>query len=623
MANAISFTFLRMEESEVFKASLGDEAPKLVWLEMPTGEEKGPVLSTFINVDDSGAATFGGVYPVIGYPVPEPPNVLDSQGKTTINASAQNTGTGANSLYGVNEVDSRTYSVGKTVSGTGGDKIEDAGQSVSAGLGLNSKMNAWSLHKYKNRADSSKDDMSSGKDSYNKAVFHHGLAEAYNPTASNIVNESKEHPSIAYTYSYADFVQAEHYGRISNDYMITLRRFPYPVQDDLKNMMIPGKDGKPIDGSMPDLARAITWMSPSLGNEMKSILKFGTKFNWKEVESEIQKITASAGKKGKLGSMIDGSPLLSAVNAGVNNVSPEQAARIKDKGAGWDPTSETYPNKVFGPLNVIKKVLTKQQGLEFDQQFELNFYYDLKALADTSPKVAFMDTLSNILALTYNNAPFWGGATRGLGSGSIGKPFGDFNKLKSGDYKGFLSSVGDQIKGAAGFALGDLGNAVKGVANGKGINALGDSKILDNIVGGGLMKLMNGPQGATTIAAFLTGDPTGQWHVTIGNPMNPMIVCGNLAMMDSKIEFDGPLGYEGFPSKIKLTCTLKPGRPRDKGEIESMFNAGRGRSYLQPDVEGSIDVNAMFDVSAYGGKDQTAQHVTKAFLKRISDLNAG
>jgi hypothetical protein len=71
----------------------------------------------------------------------------------------------------------------------------------------------------------------------------------------------------------------------------------------------------------------------------------------------------------------------------------------------------------------------------------------------------------------------------GLGSGSIGKPFGDFNKLKSGDYKGFLSSVGDQIKGAAGFALGDLGNAVKGVANGKGINALGDSKILDNIVG--------------------------------------------------------------------------------------------------------------------------------------------
>lgn len=63
--------------------------------------------------------------------------------------------------------------------------------------------------------------------------------------------------------------------------------------------MIPGKDGKPIDGSMPDLARAITWMSPSLGNEMKSILKFGTKFNWKEIESEIQKITASAGKKVK------------------------------------------------------------------------------------------------------------------------------------------------------------------------------------------------------------------------------------------------------------------------------------------------------------------------------------
>ena len=66
MANALSFTFLRMEESEALKASQGDEAPKLVWLEMPTGEEKGPIFSTFINVDESGAATFAGVYPVIG-----------------------------------------------------------------------------------------------------------------------------------------------------------------------------------------------------------------------------------------------------------------------------------------------------------------------------------------------------------------------------------------------------------------------------------------------------------------------------------------------------------------------------------------------------------------------------
>ena len=54
-----------------------------------------------------------------------------------------------------------------------------------------------------------------------------------------------------------------------------------------------------------------------------------------------------------------------------------------------------------------------------------------------------MDTMSNILALTYSNAPFWGGATRYLGSGSVGKPFGDLNKLKSGDYQGFLTGLKD------------------------------------------------------------------------------------------------------------------------------------------------------------------------------------
>ena len=89
------------------------------------------------------------------------------------------------------------------------------------------------------------------------------------------------------------------------------------------------------------------------------------------------------------------------------------------------------------------------------------------------------------------------------------------------------------------------------------------------------MKLLGGPSGGDVIKAFLTGDPTGQWHVTIGNPMNPIMVCGNLALQDTDISFEGPLGFEGFPTKMKVEITLKPGRPRDKTEIESMFNAGR------------------------------------------------
>ncbi len=579
-------------------------------------------ISTGHKIKTSGFEEKDGIGYYLGNPIkdwPEPePEEPAAQGNTNTE-EPEPEAPGASS-YNQKEFDARSYKLGVTTSGEGGTKVEDPGTTVPGGKGGRSLFNHWALHKYKHHASGSKDDLTSQLEHYNKAVYYYGEDSAPAPTAANIVADSNDHKSLGYSYDLTDFAQCEHYGKISNDYMITLRRFAYPVGDDIKNMQVPGNDGKLIDGSQPDLARAITWLSPSLGNDIKDVLKFDTKFEWKEVESELQKITSSSQSRGKAGQFIDGSPMLSAIEAGVNGYSAAQTATIKDKGAGWDPTSETYPNKVYGPLNVIKKVLSREQGISMNQEFSLTFHYDLKGYPGTSPKIAFMDTLSNMLALTYNNAPFWGGATRYLGSGQTGKPFGDMNKLKSGDYMGFIESIGTQLKGAAS-AFADAGEAIKNAFKTGDINALGDSKILDNIIGGGLMKMLNSPQGASVAAAFITGDPTGQWHLTVGNPMNPMMVVGNLALQDAKWEFTGPLGYEGFPTKLKLVITLKPGRPRDKGEIESMFNAGRGRMYLQPEVEGEVALDDMVDVSAYGNKDK--HHFSSAFARRISDMNAG
>ncbi len=512
------------------------------------------------------------------------------------------------SIYGTSAIGSRTF------------KTKDPDKDINLGEGVRSLYNKWSLHNYNNRSGG----VTGGKDaykSYNKTVMDGGEAELLNPTARRIVNYSQENGGIGYSYKFQDFASTEHYGQISNEYLITLRRFAYPCGDDIMNVKGLDSKGNEIDLGQPDLARALTWMSPALGNDMKEVLKFGTGFGWKDVESEIQTVQGNAQSRGKLGEFMDSSSLGRAVEAGLNGKSASEAATIRDKGAGFDPMKDTYPNKVFGPLNVIKKVLAREQGLEFDSEFALTFHYDIKGIAGTSPKVAFMDQLSNILALTYNNAPFWGGAVRYTGSGSVGKPFGDYEKLKNGDYAGFLGSLTTQLKSSMGAAFDDIGKAASGLLSGKGINALGDSKILDNIVGGGLMKLMNGPQGGTVINAFLTGDPTGQWHMTVGNPMNPMMVCGNLALQSSSVEFEGPLSYEGFPSKIKLTMNLKPARPRDKGEIESMFNAGRGRVYLQPEVEGSVDLDAVVDVSAYGNKDRSK--FTKGFAEKLSNFGHG
>jgi len=519
-------------------------------------------------------------------------------------------------FYGAQpDIQSRKYSVGKEVSGAGNtnNKVEDAGTTVDAGQAVRSKFNRWSLFKTENIAGKNGVGTASNKKEMSEALYGGPDGPIQNPTARNIVNFAKgtkssgksPSTSLGYDYDLADFIQCQHYGMISNNYMLTLRRFPYPVQDDIISPKVFDKTGKPVDAHQPDLARAITWMSPALGNDLKEILKFKVGYNWKDVESQLQDIQTTKANRGALGASIDGSPLLSAIEAGLSGRSAAEAATIRARGAGFDPTKETYPNKVFGPYNVIKDVLARDRGIKFEQDFTLTFYYDIRGYGNTSPKAAFMDTMSNLLALTYSNAPFWGGATRYLGNGSVGKPFGDLNKLKNGDYGGFLTGLKDQFMSATG-----LENGFKGA-----IEKFGNSKVLDNIVGGGLMKLFNGPQGATLAAAFLTGDPTGNWHLTIGNPMAPMVVIGNLALQDAQFEFEGPLGYEDFPSKLKVTITLKPGRPRDKGDIESMFNAGRGRMYLQPEEGGGPNEGL---VDAYGKKI-----MTEGMLRRSSDMNHG
>jgi hypothetical protein len=88
-----------------------------------------------------------------------------------------------------------------------------------------------------------------------------------------------------------------------------------------------------------------------------------------------------------------------------------------------------------------------------------------------------------------------------------------------------------------------------------------------------------GRPGAQALTALLSGEDTGEWHVMVGNPANPIISVGNLILEKTDIEFNGALGYDDFPSNLIVTCTLKPARPRDRSDIIAMFHRN-GRTYL-------------------------------------------
>lgn len=96
--------------------------------------------------------------------------------------------------------------------------------------------------------------------------------------------------------------------------------------------------------------------------------------------------------------------------------------------------------------------------------------------------------------------------------------------------------------------------------------------------------------------AILTGEPVGNWHLTVGNPLNPIIVVGNLICTKMDVQFNGELGPDDFPLEMKVTYTIEHGMARDKQGIQSMFNRGGGKIYRLPDyIKASSDYETRVD----------------------------
>lgn len=433
---------------------------------------------------------------------------------------------------------------------------------------------------------------------YNQIDFNEDTL--INPTVNTIIDRTSAH--LGYTYSYSDFALCKYHGKISNTYMLTLRRFPTPIEDDIIKPFVTKPDGEHQFYEIPDLARAITWMAEETGNKIEDILNLKYKYNYEEQTADVQTLsTQTKERRGLLGEMVDSSKWSQSLWATLNGVDAYQNQVKASQPDGFDPLLTTYPNHVFGPYNSIRKILQRQGGLEFENEFTLTFNYQMRSLGGANPKIMFMDLMSNLLTLTYSNAPFWGGAVRyvGGGQGNIGSPLGNAGLIAEGKFGDFLTSVGNDIQKIFGAALKEP----------KSLLNLGGN-FMSNILGGSLLNMFNNPQGSQIAKALLTGDATGHWHLTVGNPLNPVAVIGNLALINAELNLKGPMGVQDFPEELELKVTLKPARPRDKAEIERMFNAGRGRFYVKP-YKG-YDVNNQVVNDPYKGeRDRGSAKVSK------------
>ena len=416
---------------------------------------------------------------------------------------------------------------------------------------------------------------------------------------------NENYPRISYTAQ--DFLYCKYYKKIQVNHLITLRRFPTPVNDNIFDLKldVAGKDPKTpraasnVDATQTAGVTAVTYMGEQAGNKLDDILTMSYGLNYKEVKSEMEDISSGDGgytsqpfysKMGGVGR---------ATADAFKGISSRQKFAAQNMSTG-DKLGTTYANFVIGPVNVIDSTQIRDRGMKFSNDLKLNFEYELKSLNYVNPKIAMIDIISNMLTMTYNNGQFFGGGQRYYGSaGAVASQFGDINKLKQGDFSGYIGSVVTDVetgfKNVFGGGTGEF-NLENGI---EGLLKVGKT-MLGNMLGGFLSENVGAVSGTQASKALISAEPTGDWHVTIGNPLNPIVTMGNMYCDNSVMTLGNGLGYDDFPMEVKFEIDLKHGKPRDKGDIENMFNAGRGRIYASAKGEADILNLAGLDVATYG-----------------------
>jgi hypothetical protein len=396
-------------------------------------------------------------------------------------------------------------------------------------------------------------------------------------SVSQLVEWCERPGNTKFPYRYQDFVFLKYWKKIPLNYMITLRRYTFPVIDNVGT--VSEAKGDVESSKLTPAATAITFLGEDPGNKISTILgPISAGLKWKEVKADVWEVNFS----GSLPQANGPAPGFAAV-LGYLTGGPAAAKPSVGGGPPPDPYNNgPYANKILGPVTVIDSTKARERGVTFKHEIKLQFEYVARSIGGINSKAAMLDILGNLMLLTYNEAAFWGGMNRYMPMAAQGgiPPFlggsAGRDAWMKGDVDGFFNALGDQFASAL-ENVGDMFQkffddpigGLKSIASG----ALSGAMLMNTTQGMGFM------QG---IHSLLTGDPVGEWHLTVGNPLNPMMMIGNLICTGIEISFNDELGPDDFPTELKAVVTLEHGMPRDRAGIESMFNKGSGRVYSVP-----------------------------------------
>lgn len=431
-------------------------------------------------------------------------------------------------------------------------------------------------------------------------------------TVSKLIDFGLANKRKTTPYYYTDFAYCKYFNKIPNNYLITLRRYAVPTFDSLdfpfivdnsshilssETKIVKDANGNDIkiestqekyefdnsepvedtEMTAPPVAQAVTWLGEATGNTFEKIMSFSVGLEWKNLEAEVWENSGSGadaeGSSGMSGWMQGFAKALS-IGTGGGNANTIRTSNTTPP----DPYKNgPYANRILGPVNRIQSVKQRVAPLKFEQTLSLDFHYTARSIGGINTKAAMLDIISNFLLLTYGTGGFWGGANRFTGS----SPAYPWKKGMAAWYSGnpvkFMSAIGSSLEVIGKKLSSMLDNLIKDpIETLKSVaSTAGEFAMADKLKGH--YPMMQG------IRSLLTGEPTGSWHLVVGNPFNPIMMIGNLICTGCEFKFGSELGPDDFPTEMTITVKLEHGMPRDRYAVESMFNKGAGRIYTLPD----------------------------------------
>jgi hypothetical protein len=229
----------------------------------------------------------------------------------------------------------------------------------------------------------------------------------------------------------------------------------------------------------------------------------------------------------------------------------------------------------------------------------LEVIYEQKFIGDVDPGLAFHDIINNVLHMGTSDIKYLGNPSGKLyelmiNAASKGTDSDAWVEVFSALLEAFLSGVTSAIE-----AMGDSLDSILGgksdneskedvINNGSSSNFISESINNMKDTASGLIKTYL----AQTVqkykwpllgsTAAMTGLAVTPWHLTVGNPLMPILSMNNIKLESCELHVSSEMGFNDIPKEITFKCTVTQARDFGAQEIFKFFNNGYDRTYSIP-----------------------------------------